>query len=416
LNVSYSDNILELSSPSLELSLPSISTETLSGSFDFSLQSLTLIVANQIRGRFSFVSNSVELGINNFSLNNPSLFGEFRFRENTVAGSLELALNNQLKIGAVGEHDLSNNSGFAEIDMPRYGFSRLTPLSLLLEQSFLNGDIVAGNIAGRAELSWSRNADRSWNYSGPLDLNVQNLSGFYEDSFFVDLDTELSADLSSPLGVRSRNELSATLANLDAGVSVSNVEWRYEFDSADRQFSVYDLTTEVLGGNISVPIFDYSGEREENKLNVILTGLDLNYIVNLADYPNLLVDGLISGYLPLILRQDRLTIDGGLVAALQPGGSIRYTPSNPIPSSNPTVQLVNDTLSNYQFETLNTEVYYDENGDLRMQIQLRGTNPNMNAGQAINLNINITDNIPTLLRSLQASRVITDELEQRLAR
>jgi len=101
---------------------------------------------------------------------------------------------------------------------------------------------------------------------------------------------------------------------------------------------------------------------------------------------------------------------------LQPGGSIRYTPSNPIPSSNPTVQLVNDTLSNYQFETLNTEVYYDENGDLRMQIQLRGTNPDMNAGQAINLNINITDNIPTLLRSLQASRVITDELEQRLAR
>ena len=104
------------------------------------------------------------------------------------------------------------------------------------------------------------------------------------------------------------------------------------------------------------------------------------------------------------------------MGALQPGGSIRYTPANPIPSSNPSVQLVNDALSNYQYESLNTEVYYDENGDLRMQVQLRGTNPDMNEGQAINLNINITDNIPTLLRSLQASRVITDALEQRLTR
>ena len=36
----------------------------------------------------------------------------------------------------------------------------------------------------------------------------------------------------------------------------------------------------------------------------------------------------------------------------------------------------------------------------------------MNNGQAINLNVNITNNIPSLLKSLQASRVITDELER----
>jgi len=35
-------------------------------------------------------------------------------------------------------------------------------------------------------------------------------------------------------------------------------------------------------------------------------------------------------------------------------------------------------------------------------------------GQQINLNLNISDNIPALLQSLQASRSITDALEQRL--
>jgi hypothetical protein len=38
----------------------------------------------------------------------------------------------------------------------------------------------------------------------------------------------------------------------------------------------------------------------------------------------------------------------------------------------------------------------------------------MNAGQAINLNVNINDNLHTLLKSLQASRTLTDELERRL--
>ena len=58
------------------------------------------------------------------------------------------------------------------------------------------------------------------------------------------------------------------------------------------------------------------------------------------------------------------------------------------------------------------EVFYDEDGELLLNVQLQGRNPDMNDGQAINLNVNITDNIPSLLKSLQASRVITDELER----
>ena len=61
---------------------------------------------------------------------------------------------------------------------------------------------------------------------------------------------------------------------------------------------------------------------------------------------------------------------------------------------------------------MDTEVFYDEDGELLLSVQLQGRNPNMNNGQAINLNVNITNNIPSLLKSLQASRVITDELER----
>jgi hypothetical protein len=57
---------------------------------------------------------------------------------------------------------------------------------------------------------------------------------------------------------------------------------------------------------------------------------------------------------------------------------------------------------------------YAKNGDLNLAVQLQGVNPDMNKDQAINLNVNITDNIPSLLKSLQASRSITDKLEESL--
>jgi len=63
---------------------------------------------------------------------------------------------------------------------------------------------------------------------------------------------------------------------------------------------------------------------------------------------------------------------------------------------------------------MNTEVDYDNNGDLTMEVQLQGFNPDMNGGQPINLNLNITDNIPMLLRSLRTSNVITDALKTSL--
>jgi len=63
---------------------------------------------------------------------------------------------------------------------------------------------------------------------------------------------------------------------------------------------------------------------------------------------------------------------------------------------------------------MDTRVFYDSNGDLRLEVQLAGVNPDMNGGQAINLNVNITDNIPTLLRSLYAGRAISERLEEYL--
>ena len=415
-SLEYTDQYAILSAANLALLAPNVSSNELQGSLDLSLENLSIILADVNRAQMSFSSNAMQIDVGSLKPRNPVVSGLLNFFEDQLAGAAELTLNNQLSLNGSFNHHLLDNSGRAEIELPAYTFSELTPLSGLVEQSLLTGDILGGSVAGRTEIRWDQDDTSAWQFAGPLNLALDNISGFIDDTFFVDLQTEVSAEVVPPLSIRSSDELLASLATIDVGLPVRNVTWRYGFNSANQEIRFHELTSEVLGGSISIPQFNYSGLRDTNDLAVVLSDMDLNTIVELVEYPELYMDGAISGYLPISLQGGKLIIEQGLVAALNPGGTIRYTPANPVPSSNPSVQLVNDALSNYQYRTMDTVVYYDDNGDLTMAVRLQGINPDLNGGQPINLNVNISDNIPSLLRSLQASRVITDALEQSLSR
>ena len=415
-SLEYTDQYAILSAANLALLAPNVSSNELQGSLDLSLENLSIILADVNRAQMSFSSNAMQIDVGSLKPRNPMVSGLLNFFEDQLAGAAELTLNNQLSLNGSSNHHLLDNSGRAKIELPAYTFSELTPLSGLVEQSLLTGDILGGSVAGRTEIRWDQDDTSAWQFAGPLNLALDNISGFIDDTFFVDLQTEVSAEVVPPLSIRSSDELLASLATIDVGLPVRNVTWRYGFNSANQEIRFHELTSEVLGGSISIPQFNYSGLRDTNDLAVVLSDMDLNTIVELVEYPELYMDGAISGYLPISLQGGKLIIEQGLVAALNPGGTIRYTPANPVPSSNPSVQLVNDALSNYQYRTMDTVVYYDDNGDLTMAVRLQGINPDLNGGQPINLNVNISDNIPSLLRSLQASRVITDALEQSLSR
>ena len=76
---------------------------------------------------------------------------------------------------------------------------------------------------------------------------------------------------------------------------------------------------------------------------------------------------------------------------------------------------VSRTLENFQFEELTSEVHYSEQGDLKLQMRLTGTNPDVDPDQPVILNLGIENNIPQMLRSLQATRSIEELLEQKLS-
>lgn len=411
-NLEYTDQYSIFTANNLAVLVASLSAPDLQSSLDLDLQRVSIILDNSPRAQITYASNDIMLDIAGVKPVNPAVSGLLNVVDDQFAGRVELSLNNQLVLRSVFNHRLIDSTGRVEFTLPLLTFSDFAPLSAFFDQTLINADILAGTLEGSAELRWEPGDSGTLEFEGPIDLTLDKISGFINDTFFVDLESALTAELVPPFTLRSTNELLATLATVDVGLSVQNVRWNYSFDSANQEFRLQQLTSEMLGGALEIPAFSYSSLRDSNELAVVLSNMDLASIVSLADYPQLYVDGTISGYLPVSIRSGKIIVERGLVGALNPGGAIRYTPVNPTPSTNPSIKLVNDALSNFQYKTMDTEVFYGENGDLNMAVRLQGLNPQMNGGQAINLNVNITDNIPSLLQSLQAGRVIEEALER----
>ena len=311
-------------------------------------------------------------------------------------------------------HRFDDTTGFADFEVPEFRLSGENPLSSFLSPNLPQGDVVAGSIAGTGRIEWTGSS-----FGGSMLLRLRDLSGFIAETAFIDLDTDVEFELTSDLGLRNAGPLEASLARVDPGLPLEDLHWNYSFDSTDGVLEIRQLQAALLGGTVNLPVLrldrgQFEPARPPLALNLVLSDVDLAQVAGLANYDDLAVTGRVSGYLPLRIEPDGIRIEDGLIGALQPGGSIRYTPQQP--ASDPRMQTVNELLSDYRFETLNSYVQLDESGDLRLQTEITGPNPTVNPGQPINLNVNIVDNLPELLRSLRAGREISRVLEDQLNR
>lgn len=408
-------------------------TGTASGELEFELRDFTAHF-----GRVSSLRGDVASTLASINLSGLAL-KDLRLTASIEADSLDANVVAELEmagapvVGASIAHSFARNTGSLDLRIEPAEFSQESPLSSRLDLAFLELpggpiDILAGAFEMRADLGWSRQQDGDWILGGPLVAKANSLSGFAAETLFVAASTEIFAEVSYSqeqlLTLFNARPATLSISRLDTGFVLENILLDYQLALAP---NTYELTisgarADFLGGEVAIPALRLSDSsrtmNQEQAVDIILTGVDLASIVNLADYPQVIVEGAISGYIPLnYTRGERgmtVTVSEGLISALKPGGSIRYTPLGGITNSNQSLQLVNEALANYQFSTLDTTLELDKTGELDLGVVLSGINPDMNAGQAINLNVNISDNLHTLLKSLQASRTLTDELERRL--
>jgi len=126
--------------------------------------------------------------------------------------------------------------------------------------------------------------------------------------------------------------------------------------------------------------------------------------------------GTLEGALPVTVTEGRIIIADGYLRALAPGGTIRYIANESgraLAASSPELGMALDLLSDFQYETLSSQVKLDEKGNLSLGLSLAGKNLELFEGRAVNFNINLEQNLDPLLQSLRLSDKLIEKLESR---
>jgi hypothetical protein len=173
------------------------------------------------------------------------------------------------------------------------------------------------------------------------------------------------------------------------------------------------VEAELFGGRVWTEDAVYQVDSAHNRMDVGVDGLQLSQLLALAGYDAVEGSGRISGLLPLDVSASGVIMERGMLAAKAPGGVFRYK-ADVTASTSSSLAPVIDALNNYHYTIFQVEADYLENGDLLLEVLLRGRNPDYEKGRPIHLNLNVTDNIPMLLRSLQSGRVIADTISKKL--
>jgi hypothetical protein len=102
--------------------------------------------------------------------------------------------------------------------------------------------------------------------------------------------------------------------------------------------------------------------------------------------------------------------------SLAPGGKIIFLPSASVSAyaaTNIGLKTAIDALENFHFELLNIQLNYEPDGTALLTTRLKGSNPNWHNGHPIDFTINVEENIPTLMKTLQFTDKLTRTIEKR---
>ena len=136
----------------------------------------------------------------------------------------------------------------------------------------------------------------------------------------------------------------------------------------------------------------------------------------MQEFDSIEISGSIGAELPVTIEGDTVTISGGSLYGEPPGGVIRYLPGLAADDADLSgLGIATRALSNFEYETLTSEIDYTTDGDLNLQMHLTGRNPDLDDSRPVVLNLGVENNIPQMLRSLRAARAVEEILERRLA-
>nr|WP_284500679.1 YdbH domain-containing protein [Microbulbifer sp. GX H0434] len=230
--------------------------------------------------------------------------------------------------------------------------------------------------------------------------------------FAVDASGTLAAEQRDGLWVTGSPQ-PLTVGSVDVGVAIDDIRFALSLDR-QRNLELIDLRAELLGGTLRSPQLTWNLDGEMRRSEARLDGISLEQLADEMEAENFAASGILDLRIPLLTDADGVTVEQGRVEARPPGGRLRYygafSPS--MLSGNPQLKLIAGALEDYNYRELSGTLEYPPSGDMQMQLKLVGRSDSVAEDRDLVINLNLENNIPDMLRSLQASRDLTGALEK----
>ncbi|SEA28847.1 intermembrane phospholipid transport protein YdbH family protein [Microbulbifer marinus] len=337
----------------------------------------------------------------------PLLNGKLDFQDQRLSGEGHIRLGS-LRTQTTWHHDLESAKGFAAFTLEEAKFSQQQPLSKAVQGLPL--DIVAGKVAAKGSLSWPQ--DRSSRDTADIELN--NVAVVYKDSFATGVQAKLT------LSKRTGHWLTAEprpvkIDTLDVGLPIKDIRFAVSLDEKG-DLKLGDVGAKLLSGTLQSEALTWNLNGEERRSLVLLNEISLRELARETEAGNFAASGIIDMRIPLLTNADGITVEKGTIEARPPGGRLRYYGafSAEMLSTNPQLKLIAGALEDYNYRALSGTLEYPPSGDMQLQLKLIGRSQSVDADRDLIINLNLENNIPAMLRSLQASRDLSEALERQI--
>ncbi len=311
-------------------------------------------------------------------------------------------------------HYLDTRIGKVELENAVVSFDSVN-LSSRVSPWSVKSDLVSGTVSLEFSARWKPDNSRlAINAQAALD--AAELAGYYEDTAFTGGSTQITASYQDGTGFTTERS-SVSVALVETGLPVEDLSADYLLDLNAMSVDVENLSMSAVGGVINADPFSFHTDGDSNTLTLRAESIDLSELLSLQELEAIEVSGSVGATLPVTIEDGTVTIVNGSLTGEPAGGVIRYTPGTPSDlSDTSSIGFATRVLSNFEFDTLTSDVNLTRDGDLNLKLKLTGRNPDLDEKRPVVLNLGVENNIPQMLRSLRAARAVEEVLEQRLGK
>ena len=272
----------------------------------------------------------------------------------------------------------------------------------------------SGRLRSQIDFTLSDNAPLKLTVNG----SASGLTGIVNRSELKNLGLQFNGQLSGQALKLSIANL--TIEQLNPGIPIGPIELKDALYQADLNnllqgvASWQNMQANLLNGKVwlNAQQFDL---KQPQILPLQVQGLELQELLKVYPAEGLAGRGTIDGQLPIHFVDGTFYIEAGQLQARQPGVlQFQSDKIHALGQSNPAMRLVADALEDFHFNLLSSTLSYDQSGKLLLNLRLEGKNPAIEKGRPIHLNVNLEEDIPALLASIQLSGQVSEIIQKRI--